>query len=355
MKKIKIFFPYCGETMGGSHVSSLTLIKLLKKRKHFNILIGIHKKGIFKTYCEKNKIPFIFLNKDFFSNSNKFLTNLLNLIINLRFFYKFLKSNNFDIIHINDYRMLNTWTMLSYVLKIKKIIFHQRNPMPSSKWIKLNLRYVSKIISISKFVNSSLSKKLKDKSILIYNPIKEIKIQSKPKKNIIGFVGTYTERKRPEIFFKFAKKLILDNSKFKFIFIGYISDKNIRNVFEQFPSLKEKIFFSGFRNNPYPLIQCCKLLICPAKNEGFGRVPLEAGYLNVPSIVSNSGGHKEFVKNKLCLFAKGNTENAYLKIYKKVLNTKVSKILIKNIIKFNKNYTLPSIHLKKVISIYLMN
>lgn len=64
---------------------------------------------------------------------------------------------------------------------------------------------------------------------------------------------------------------------------------------------------------------------------------MEAGYLNVPSIVSNSGGHKEFIKNKLCLFARGNNENAYLKIYKKVLDTKVSKILIKNILKFNKN------------------
>ena len=31
--------------------------------------------------------------------------------------------------------------------------------------------------------------------------------------------------------------------------------------------------------NPYPLIQQCRLIICPAKNEGFGRVPLEAGYL----------------------------------------------------------------------------
>ena len=59
MKRIKIFFPYCGETMGGSHISSLILINLLRK-KNFDILIGIHSEGIFKTYCKKKKYLFSF-------------------------------------------------------------------------------------------------------------------------------------------------------------------------------------------------------------------------------------------------------------------------------------------------------
>ena len=105
--------------------------------------------------------------------------------------------------------MLNTWAIISNISKVNKIVFHQRNPMPNSRWTKLNLKMVSKIISISKFVYLSLTKEFKKKSVLIYNPIKEIKIKKKAKKNIIGFVGTYTKRKRPDIFFKFAKELIL--------------------------------------------------------------------------------------------------------------------------------------------------
>ena len=65
MKKIKIFFPYCGETMGGSHISSLTLINLLKK-KNFDVIIGIHTEGIFKKYCEKKKNTFYIFTKKFF-------------------------------------------------------------------------------------------------------------------------------------------------------------------------------------------------------------------------------------------------------------------------------------------------
>ncbi len=256
MKKIKIFFPYCGETMGGSHISSLTLINLLKK-KNFDVIIGIHSEGIFKKYCEKKKIPFMFLQKSFFSNSSSFSTNLFKLIINFWFFYKFLKINKIDIIHINDYRMLNTWGIVSNISKIKKILFHQRNPMPNSKWIKFNLRMVSTIISISKFVYLSLAKKFKNKSVIIYNPIKKIKTKNKPKKNLIGFVGTYTKRKRPDIFFKFAKKLLLKRKNFRFIFIGHIDEKNIRQVYKKFPILKKKLKFIKFSNNPYPLIQQC--------------------------------------------------------------------------------------------------
>ena len=80
MKKIKIFFPFCGETMGGSHVSSLTLIELLKK-KNYEILIGIHKEGLFKKYCEKKKIKFYFLNKKFFYIYNIFFVNIFLLIL----------------------------------------------------------------------------------------------------------------------------------------------------------------------------------------------------------------------------------------------------------------------------------
>ena len=48
MKKTKIFFPYCGETMGGSHLSSLTLIEKLKKK--YDVLVGVHKMGMFSKY-----------------------------------------------------------------------------------------------------------------------------------------------------------------------------------------------------------------------------------------------------------------------------------------------------------------
>ena len=52
------------EKQWGKSFSSLTLIENLKP--NYDIIIGIHKKGLFYNYCKKNKIKFYFLNKDFF-------------------------------------------------------------------------------------------------------------------------------------------------------------------------------------------------------------------------------------------------------------------------------------------------
>ena len=44
-KKITILYPFQGKTFGGGHVSIISLIKLLDKKK-FKPIIFIHEKGI---------------------------------------------------------------------------------------------------------------------------------------------------------------------------------------------------------------------------------------------------------------------------------------------------------------------
>jgi hypothetical protein len=345
------FFPYCGETMGGSHVSSLTLIKELKK-KNYNILIGIHKFGIFHKYCKNKKINIKFLNLNFYSNKRGILLNIIFFIGNLFFYINFIKKNKIKIIHINDYRMLNTWAIPAYLSGIKKIVFHQRSIMPQSLLIKINLYFVSNIISVSKFVMMTLSKKNQKKTDVITNPINEIKTSQVNNSNLIGFVGNDFEIKRSDIFLKFAESLIKKKTKFRFLYVGNISKKKIKIIYEEYPVLKNKLKFTRFLENPHIAMRKLKFIICPAENEGFGRVPLEAAYLHVPCILSYSGGHKEFKSFKLCLYVKKNKVSNYLNIYKKILNDKLKKKLIQNGINYNKKFTLPRVHVSKVINIY---
>ena len=350
MKKTKIFFPYCGETMGGSHLSSLTLIEKLKKK--YDVIVGVHKMGIFSKYCKNNKIKFCYLNKNFFTNKNGSLKNIIYSILNFYYFINFIKKNKIDIIHINDFRMLNTWALASYFSGLKKILFHARGEAPNSRIVSFNLFFTTHIICISKFVLSTLSKSNQIKSVIITNPIKVIKSFKKKKLNIIGYVGNFWHRKRSDIFFKFAEKLISKKLKFKFVYIGNISDKDIEFIYSKYPSLKNKLKFTKFLENPYRIMETFKFIICPAEKDGFGRVPLEAAYLNVPCILSFSGAHKEFKDFKLCLFAKKNKASYYLKIYKKALDQNVKKKLINNAMNFNKMFTLPRIHANKVMNIY---
>ena len=352
IKKImqKIFFPYCGETMGGSHFSSLTLIKELKKE--YDIIIGIHKCGIFFNYCKNNKIKFKFLNINYFSNNKGLVKNAFSLIRNFHNYFNFIKKNKIDIIHINDFRMLNTWALPAYLAGLKKIVFHQRSKMPNTRSVKINLNFATNIISVSKFVRKTLSKKNQRKSKIVINPIKIIKNFQTKSSNTVGFVGNDYKLKRSDIFFNFAERLTQENSKFNFLYIGNISDEKIKIVYNMYPDLKNKIKFTNFLEKPFKIMKTLKLIICPAENEGYGRVPLEAAYLNVPCILSYSGGHKEFKPFNLCLFVKKNKVTEYLKIYKKILKIKLKKKLIQNGIMYNKKYTLPKKHAYQVINIY---
>ena len=45
MKKIRICYPFVGDSIGGSHLSSIELIKKLDKKK-FEVIPLLHKKGI---------------------------------------------------------------------------------------------------------------------------------------------------------------------------------------------------------------------------------------------------------------------------------------------------------------------
>ena len=50
----KICFPFVGDTLGGSHISSLELIKQLKRSNH-QVDVVLHKKGALYNYLKNKK------------------------------------------------------------------------------------------------------------------------------------------------------------------------------------------------------------------------------------------------------------------------------------------------------------
>ena len=72
----------------------------------------------------------------------------------------------------------------------------------------------------------------------------------------------------------------------------------------------------------------------------------------MPCILSYSGGHKEFKRFNLFLYAKKNKPLSYLNEYKKILNSKIRKKLIANAINYNKKYSITKVHTENIIKVY---
>ena len=127
---INVCFPFVGDSLGGSHKSSLILINHLDKKK-YNPIIVLHERGLLSSYFEKNKIKYIFfpLKKLAGSDPNpiKTIYQILKNFLNIQ---KFLKKNKINIVHTNDLRCNLSWSLPSKLFA--NHVWHQRTILSKS-------------------------------------------------------------------------------------------------------------------------------------------------------------------------------------------------------------------------------
>ena len=356
MKKKNILFPFDGLSLGGSHYCAIEIIEYLKKHNKYKPIVVIEKKGILSKILKKKNIKFTVLNSEYYQSEKLIFSNIYYV---LKFLYKrikFLNQNNISLIHTNEYRILNTWAFSSYIKKIK-IIHHCRNPLIKSLYLKINLRLADYLIVISKFVKKTFEEHgFVDNVKLIYDNFKVIEANSKNKKyhkiKKIGFFGNFKPIKRPLFFLEICNKLLNDSKNFKFIYVGKINTKQKREIKKNFPNVYDKLQVIDHTFKPNNIIKKLDLLICPSVYEGFGRLPLEAASLGVLSLVSNHGGHKEYVNFGFCINCKTDDLNDFYIKIKKNLNFKKSHLLRKNVQKFILSNFQANKNLLKITDIY---
>lgn len=295
MVKKKILFPFCGETVGGSHISTISLIKALNDDYDIKIIIN-SKKKIFD-FLNLHKIRYKYINYPSYKSNSIKIFLFFQIIYSFFRIIPFLIKTKPHYIHINDIRTLITWIPIVFFLK-NKIIYHNRNPLPESKILLFFLKNI-KVITISNY----LSKKIKIKSKTIYNPITIYNYKSYSfikNNNIIkiGFFSNFSIKKKPDNFVKIASYLSV-NANYKFIMMGRYNKKEYEKISDLIKVLKlnKNIIIKDFSINHYEEMAKCDYIIATSIGESFGRIPLEANLLKVPIIASYSAGHKETIIN----------------------------------------------------------
>jgi len=298
--KVRVCFPFVGDSIGGSHLSSIELIKALDKSK-FDIKLLVHKKGVLSKHLVSEGIKPIFLEvKNFVGQKKGIIINFLNILINIFRLTSFINKNNIDIIHLNDASAGLTWVIPSKLSKAK-IVWHQRVVFPNWMLYKTLSFFSEKIVCISDFVYKSLPNFNKKKSEKIFNPVsinktKKNILQNKDLKNKkikkILFLANIIETKRVDLFIKIAHPIskILPNSKF---FIVGSDKKKILSS-----NLSKSIIYVGYSKYKEQWLKNCDLLIVTSENEGFNRTIVEGMLSKIPVIAVDSGAHKEIIKDK---------------------------------------------------------
>jgi glycosyltransferase involved in cell wall biosynthesis len=259
-------------------------------------------------YYNKTSISFkkIIIHKIFKKyNQNQILRHLLR--------------ENFDIIYFNTIVSSRVATMFSD-FKAKKV-WHVHEIELATKTIGenyLKAHYLFDIIiANSKSTESYLqSKKIESSKIHVFYPIIntfEITNQCKDSisksfednvKNsfVIGSSGTAMERKGIQAFIITSKIIqeIYPNNNFKFVWVGSIGhqEKTMVEYDIEKAGLKDKVYFLGLKNNPYPYYLKFDVFVSTSKEESFGLSLMEAASLKKPIICfDNTGALCELVKN----------------------------------------------------------
>ena len=269
----------------GAENVAITIIKELEKDKNYEVYY-VSPRGKIEKKLKEEGTKYIPINK-----------------LCVKELKRVIKEYKPDVIHAHDFRA----SIISSIATSRniKIISHVHcNP----DWIKkinaysiayamCSIRYKS-ILLVSKAIKEEyiFSNIIKDKCQVMGNfiDVENIKEKSRKIENNklydICFCGRLSEEKNPIKFINLIKNIkkqeknvtaaIIGDGKLKKQCVNLIKTEN----------LEKNITLYGFLENPYCIINNCKVLCMTSKWEGYGLVAVEALALEKPVVATNVGG-----------------------------------------------------------------
>lgn len=307
---MKIFFPFVGDTIGGSHHSAVTLIDELKSSGH-QLSVVLHEKGPLEKFLREKKVEYSVAGLPYWKSIGPRSFRVINLTLTLFRVAKYLYQQRPGIVHVNDGRMAISWSIPCRLLGIP-IVVHQRTKFTPSRITLMSLLAASRVICISQFTKNSLPDRIKGKTSVIRNPFVSDAASMARKKNeidfreilglsastfVILFVGTIQDQKRPLIALETLRILRNQGVDARLVIAGRCNARGRRLLsdFLNNHGLTDLVSVLGQVSEINDLFGVADVLLAPAIDEGHGRAIVEAMIAGVPVVAAASGGHNEIL------------------------------------------------------------
>jgi glycosyltransferase involved in cell wall biosynthesis len=230
---------------------------------------------------------------------------------------KVLKSRKKTIIHTNASvtligAYLSFWLRVPHVWHIREFAWehYQYRYNFGERYFNYWLNKAAAVLAIS---NAIYEKRVKDckapEKRIIYNGVifsRQLKLKQnldRPDNRdgniILGIIGLICEKKGQLEAIKALKQLSATHDNTELVVAGESADDYAARLQEKVrdDGLEKKVHFPGFIENPECFYEKIDILLMCSRNEGLGRVTIEAMSHGIPVIGYDSGGTKEIIEH----------------------------------------------------------
>ncbi|MDP6709546.1 MAG: glycosyltransferase [Alphaproteobacteria bacterium] len=315
MARLRICFPFVGDSVGGSQISAAMLIGALDSAR-YEPRVVLHEAGPLARYMGDRGIGFETLPLAAYVGSGRgVLSHLKHIASATPPLRRHLGQRRISIVHAQDGRMNQSW-VLPARLAGAKFVWHQRSMYAPSRLTRATLRLADRVVCNSEFARQGLPSEARPKAAVVDNPFDtesppparaeacravaaEVGLAADDR--IVSFVGNLTAQKRPEVFLRAAASIRARSpTPVRFLLLGRDRD-GLQPALAALAGelgIRDIVHFMGFRDPIAPWLAASDLLLAPEVDDAFGRTLVEAMLAGTPVVASDSGGHREIVTHQ---------------------------------------------------------
>jgi glycosyltransferase involved in cell wall biosynthesis len=315
-RPLKVCFPFSGDSLGGSHMSTLLLAVSLDRRI-CEPLILVHREGPLTDHLLQRDIPFRRVPEQWILEyrARTALRDVVRLLPATVTMQRMLDHERVDIVHANDNRMGTTWGPAARLAGCR-FIWHQRTRPVLSRRMRFFTTFANYIVCVSDYCSTpfrgpgfldrvsvvddpfcrpaGLSDKVVAKALL------QAKLSVPSDTCIVTFAANILPHKRPLIFVEAAHHIAARSTRpVAFVVLGNADGPLFARMQQRIAELglTANFHFLGFCNPIEPWLRASDLLLAPSVEEGYGRTVVEAMLTETPVVAAASGGYCEVISS----------------------------------------------------------
>lgn len=204
-------------------------------------------------------------------------------------------------------------------------------------------------------------KKLRNKSIILYNIINPKKLEEKIKEDCneyaydVIYLGRLSMEKDPRRLLEVLKGLLLKRPETKIAIVGDGEFKNEIICLLKNDDKLSNINYLGFKSNPYKMLKYAKVMVMTSRTEGTPMCVLESLCLGTPVVSTPVGGIKYLIENGINGYLANTNDELIEKIYEILQDDTKYQSLSKNCIRKINNDMNTDYYKNEILNIYKLS